>query len=622
MVTVYSSKREKITLSDKPFAKGGEGSVYKIVSAPSRFKDACVKIYHSSKKTQGQESRIKYMVNNPPQNIRGEGYLLGWPLDWVTDAADFFLGFVMPLGFPGSKELVNLTVYGMSKKIRNDEEWRRRYDLSLGKSALIARLKLICNIAIPVHILHSTGKYVLEDFKPQNVLITKEGRVTIVDMDSVQIASGNSVLFPGTAATPEYLPPEYYNQGVGRTKSLPIQKSWDNFAIGIVFYQLLLGIHPYSVIPKMMPPDGNCGPVQNVPKNLFPFGPNSHMVASYGDPHKNFLKLPKVLRDMFIRTFSDNAAGRPDSNEWGRTIHQMVMAEIKREQQPAGRNNSGSKFSSGITITGLLHPLKVNGKYGYVDDTGRTFIDFIWNEASDFSEDLAYVKNERNLYGYINKKGDVVIPCTWKFASNFVNGQAKVTDNKGDRFIIDKKGNVKKDTNWCSSKRGKLIRSKRNGKYGFLDEDGNIVIDFIWNEATEFSEELSCVRDNSNLYGFINKDGDVVIPCIWKSTSVFIRGKARVKSESDEELMIDRKGNVISKTSIGNGQANSNFSSQRDNKKMSLHNVVLWLVIGGGTVVGLVCGGFGGLIIGFLISMVIVGFLSEKFPSFFKVYNK
>ena len=33
MVKVFTSKREPIILTDEPLAKGGEGSVYKVVSA-------------------------------------------------------------------------------------------------------------------------------------------------------------------------------------------------------------------------------------------------------------------------------------------------------------------------------------------------------------------------------------------------------------------------------------------------------------------------------------------------------------------------------------------------------------------------------------------------------------
>lgn len=338
---VFTSKREQIVLEEKPFASGGEGAVYKVISSPRLLKDVCVKIYHVKnnasaqdlKKQKAREDRIKYMVNNPPPQIRGEGYLLGWPLEWVTDQRGTFLGFVMPLGFAGSIELVNLTAFPLSKKL--DKEWQKRYDRSLGKTALLSRLKLMCNIAIPVHLIHSTGKYVLEDFKPRNVLVTKEGKVTLVDLDSIQISSGNRLLFPGTAATDEYRPPEYYMLGMNKNANLSLDRSWDMFAVGVVFYQLLFGIHPYTVTPKKLKESGENSPSQNIASNLFPFGKNAKLVEIIPKPHENFKRLPKELKDMFVQTFSDNVVNRPTAASWGKLIHKVVVDE---ESIGAGRN--------------------------------------------------------------------------------------------------------------------------------------------------------------------------------------------------------------------------------------------------------------------------------------------
>ncbi|WP_284438423.1 protein kinase domain-containing protein [Prevotella communis] len=319
---VYTSKHEKIVLKNDAFSSGGEGEVRNIVSGPSRFKNICVKIYYQKKRTPEQEKKIKYMISNPPAKVDGIGFLIGWPLDYVTDAGGKFLGFVMPLAFPNSKQLITLTATKLSKKL--DSGWHDRYDRANGKSALVARMKLICNIAIPIHILHSTGKYVLKDFKPENVLITHDGRVTIVDMDSVQISEGNRLLHAGMAATPNYMPPEYYNQGVGKAKNALLHKSWDYFAIGVVFYQILFGLHPFVVTPWVQQDADSNEIYQSISQNLFPFGVNSHKIKSYPELHDKFKVLPKQLQDLFLRAFSDSPSNRPGAEEWGKCIHALV----------------------------------------------------------------------------------------------------------------------------------------------------------------------------------------------------------------------------------------------------------------------------------------------------------
>lgn len=332
---VFTSKHEPIELAEKPFASGGEGAVFKVKTASRHLKESCVKLYHVSKKTSNREivknrereERIKYMVNNPPSAIRGENFMIGWPMDWVTNQQGIFIGFVMPMGFTGSKELVNLTATTLNKKL--GQEWQERYDRSLGKKALLSRLKLICNIAIPVHILHSTGKYVLRDFKPQNVLVTSDGKVTIVDMDSIQISVGNKLLYRATAHTPDYVPPEFYNLGVGKKECHLISQSWDMFAVGVVFYQLLFGLHPYTITPIIQQDGGENSTSQNISSNLFPFGRNAQLIAVRPPLHDKFNVLPKNIRDLFVRTFTDDIGNRPTAESWGRIIHKVVIEAEK-----------------------------------------------------------------------------------------------------------------------------------------------------------------------------------------------------------------------------------------------------------------------------------------------------
>lgn len=52
-----------------------------------------------------------------------------------------FVGFMMPLGFKGSKELQYLVEGKLSKKL--DNEWHRKFGIENGIQAIIARLKVL-----------------------------------------------------------------------------------------------------------------------------------------------------------------------------------------------------------------------------------------------------------------------------------------------------------------------------------------------------------------------------------------------------------------------------------------------------------------------------------------------
>ncbi|MDD6831596.1 MAG: PEGA domain-containing protein [bacterium] len=363
---VYTSKNEKLTLSDDTMSAGGEGEIHLVISGPARFNNVCVKIYYKSKRTAQLESKLKYMVNHPPNQICSESFMVGWPLETVYDNQKKFIGFVMPIAYSNSKPLIVLTSIKLSKKLST--LWTDKYDRKLGASSIISRLKLICNIAIPIHILHSTGKYILKDFKPDNVLVTADGKVTLVDMDSIQITENNRLLYNGTAATPEYIPPEFYTQNVGKNINVPIKKSWDYFAVGVVFYQIIFGLHPYTVTPAVAK-DDSCNEIfQNISQNLFPFGLNSAKVASYPPPHKNFNHIPLELQQLFQKAFSDMPTTRPSLEQWVKTLKELIQKAPKITPQALGTISIKCTPSASVWMDNAYKgttPISIRAKVGF-----------------------------------------------------------------------------------------------------------------------------------------------------------------------------------------------------------------------------------------------------------------
>ena len=322
---VRTFSKEKVVLADEPLAYGGEGEVRKILSCPAKYGDACAKLYFKPGQTKEQESKIRFMVENPPSTIIGDGMMLAWPLETLYKQSGEFIGFIMPAAYSNSKKLVILTLPKLKKA--HKAEWYK-FDKELDiKTALISRMMLINNIAIPIYFLHATGKYILKDFKPDNFLVTPTGSITIVDMDSIQICNNGRLLFPGTVSTESYMPPEFYNNGVGRNPGESLSISWDNFALAEVFYQLMFGLNPYAVSPKLQSEDSNTLPYC-IAHNLFPFGANASKIATIPAPHNNFKIIPQAIRDLFIRAFGDNPQDRPSAMEWGKTINRVLRQMI------------------------------------------------------------------------------------------------------------------------------------------------------------------------------------------------------------------------------------------------------------------------------------------------------
>lgn len=98
-----------------------------------------------------------------------------------------------------------------------------------------------------------------------------------------------------------------------------------------------------------------------------------------------------------------------------------------------------------------------------------------------------------------------------------------------------------------------LSVSEKNGKYGFVDENGNVVIDYIFDFANSFSEGFAAVRQDYS-WGFIDAQGNTVIPFTYDGAWDFVDGLAPVYKDGlwgfidkNEKIIIPYQYQRISK---------------------------------------------------------------------------
>jgi hypothetical protein len=156
--------------------------------------------------------------------------------------------------------------------------------------------------------------------------------------------------------------------------------------------------------------------------------------------------------------------------------------------------------------------VREDGKYGYIDKTGKTVIAPQFENTMGFSEGLAATKLN-GKYGYIDTKGKWVIPPQFEFTYKFSDGLAMVRTGKSYSWI-DRKGRTviaprEFEEVATGFSEGRLA-VKKDGKWGYINREGNLVVDANFKKATAFKGGLAQVETHDGMHHWVAADGRIV----------------------------------------------------------------------------------------------------------------
>lgn len=194
-------------------------------------------------------------------------------------------------------------------------------------------------------------------------------------------------------------------------------------------------------------------------------------------------------------------------------------------------------FSENLARVGVQH------KYGFINESGKILIEPVFNDAGDFTEGLAMVGID-NMYGFIDRFGKQIVPLQYEMVSAFSDGLAGFYI-QGKWGYINNKGKVviePKYENAGAFKNG-LAPVSENGLYGYINKKGQYEIKPKFNYAYNFSEGLAEISVNGK-YGYIDRKGNLVIQPIFENAQDFNEGVAAVMQKGKWGY-INKKGSFV-----------------------------------------------------------------------------
>jgi hypothetical protein len=165
-------------------------------------------------------------------------------------------------------------------------------------------------------------------------------------------------------------------------------------------------------------------------------------------------------------------------------------------------------------------------------------------DAKPFHNGLAIVQISDDEWTFIDKAGKRPYSI-WAEVRAFSEGLAPVKNAEGLWGYINEKGEVGLDFQWADAfpfSEG-LAPVSVDDKYGYINKQGDIVIQPQWFGAGQFSEGLAPVSVSFMKMGYINTKGEMIVPARWTFACSHKDGAAFVADAlSMESGYIDKDG--------------------------------------------------------------------------------
>lgn len=209
-----------------------------------------------------------------------------------------------------------------------------------------------------------------------------------------------------------------------------------------------------------------------------------------------------------------------------------------------GKEVQDEQYKSILPTDNSAYYITINeeDKYGVMSAEKESLIPNDYSYVEYLYQDYFVVGNDQGLSGVMNAKNETILPIEYEVVQQIEGTQltqtelgatTKIYDSNMDEIASMENTRIYQEDNYIKlystestkyiSLEGKeltntelfpnhtLFAKEQNGKWGFVDKDGNVKVNYQYDQVTEFNENgFAGIKDNGK-WGVLGKDGTVIL---------------------------------------------------------------------------------------------------------------
>ena len=231
-------------------------------------------------------------------------------------------------------------------------------------------------------------------------------------------------------------------------------------------------------------------------------------------------------------------------------IEGIYIYALKNEEQTifntSGEKIEDQKYKSVYNVENTNYKITINdeNKYGVLDENNNSIISNNYFYIGYLGNNYFVVSGQNGKNGIIDNKGDVILDTKYdtiekiedtnlidavEINTNTItlfNNEMKELNKMSNANIFVEKNYIRiysnKEQKYFNSKgeeksnkeilsQNKIFSDVKDGKWGFVDSNGNVIVDYIYDEVTEQNSYGFAGIKKDGKWGSINEDGQVMI---------------------------------------------------------------------------------------------------------------